>query len=57
MLSRSELMALENYCRKYKIENQSALIRQVLLSHIYEQFVVDYPTLWSKQELALYGCL
>ncbi|HON19242.1 MAG TPA: hypothetical protein PK990_08780 [Salinivirgaceae bacterium] len=56
-MSDSEKAAFERYCQKYKITNQSELIRRVLLNHIYEQTIADYPTLWSKQELAKWGCL
>lgn len=52
LLNDRELKALDNYCKRYKVKNQSKIIRESLFKSILEHYDDDYPTLFSKQELA-----
>ena len=45
-MNEDEFNALNVYCKRYKIQTRSKLVRQVLLSHISKQFHEDYPTLF-----------
>jgi hypothetical protein len=51
-LNDSELAALEKYCRKYGVKNQTAMLRETIFRQIIDKFQTDYPTLWSSRELA-----
>lgn len=46
-----EMEALELYCKKYKIKNRSAFVRETIMRVVMDQFFADYPTLFEKQEL------
>jgi hypothetical protein len=52
LLNDKEISALELYCKRYKVKNQSEIIRAALFKSILEHYDQDYPTLFSKQELA-----
>lgn len=52
LLNDKEINAFEQYCRRYKIKNQSQIIREALFKSILKHYDEDYPTLFSKQELA-----
>ena len=52
LLNDRELKALDNYCKRYKVKNQSKIIREALFKKILKHYDDDYPTLFSKQELA-----
>lgn len=45
-LNDRELIALNKYINKYKIQNKSKFIREVLFKHILEQFDRDYPRIF-----------
>ncbi len=51
-LNDSELAALEHYCIRYGIKNQTAMMRETIFKQIIDKFQTDYPTLWSSKELA-----
>jgi hypothetical protein len=51
-LNDSELAALERYCNKYGVKNQTAMMRETIFLKIIDKFQADYPTLWSSRELA-----
>lgn len=51
VMNDKEKEALEAYCKKYKIESKTQLIREVVLRHIMERFLTDYPTLFEKNDL------
>ncbi|MGI6479673.1 MAG: hypothetical protein ACOX0M_09565 [Salinivirgaceae bacterium] len=51
-LNDSELAALERYCTKYGIKNQTAMMRETIFKEVFDKFQTDYPTLWSARELA-----
>ncbi len=45
-LNDKELNAFNKYLKKYRIENRSKFVREVLFTHILEQFDKDYPSLF-----------
>lgn len=48
-LNDKEYTVLNNYIKKYKINNTAQLIRQFLFKSILEQFDKDYPSLFADQ--------
>ncbi len=52
LLNDYEAEAFENYCKKYKIQNKSKVIREALFTMVLKTFDKDYPTLFDKEELA-----
>mgnify|MGYP006289774285 CR=1 FL=1 len=52
LLNDKEISAFEQYCERYKVRNQSQIIREALFKTILQHYDEDYPTLFSKQELA-----
>ncbi len=50
-LNDTELDAIELYCKKYKIKNKSAFVREIVLKEVMTRFLDDYPTLFEKQVL------
>lgn len=53
MFNRKELNALNRYCRKYKIKNQSKFMRETIISAILKKFDEDYPSLFEDQPNAV----
>ena len=51
-LNDSELAALEKYCQRYGVKNQTAMLRETIFRQIIDRFQTDYPTLWSQRELS-----
>ena len=47
MLNDSEQRALDNYCRKYNIQNRSKFVRETLMKDILHKFDNDSPTLFD----------
>ena len=43
----SELNAINNYCKRYKIRNKSKFMREVILSEVLAQFERDHPKLFN----------
>ena len=52
LLNDKEISAFKQYCERYKVRNQSQIIREALFKTILQHYDEDYPTLFSKQELA-----
>lgn len=50
-LSDRELDAIDRYCKKYKAESRSAVIREGAVRFVMGRFMEDYPTLFDKKEL------
>lgn len=46
-----EMDAINAYCKKYKVEARSALIREFTVRGVMGKFLDDYPTLFEKQDL------
>ena len=51
LLNDKELEAMEAYCKKYKIENRSKFMREIVMRFVMDKFLTDYPTLFDKQDL------
>ena len=49
-----ELGALNYYCTKYKINNQSKFMREAILSSVLKKFDEDYPKLFEINQLTLF---
>jgi hypothetical protein len=43
-----EQNALENYCKKYKVDNRSKFMRETIVTAILKQFDKDYPSLFDE---------
>lgn len=52
LLNDAEYKAISNYCKKYKVNNRSKMIRDFVFSAILESYDRDYPTLFDKQVMA-----
>lgn len=52
MLNDTEYNAINKYCKKYKVQNRSKMIRDFVFSAILQTYDRDYPTLWDKQVMA-----
>jgi hypothetical protein len=52
LLNDYEAEAFEHYCKKYKVQNRSKVIREALFTQVLKTFDKDYPTLFDKEELA-----
>lgn len=46
LFNNREIQAIDNYCRKYRIDNRSKFMREVIISSILKKFDDDYPTLF-----------
>lgn len=44
-----ELNAIETYCKRYRINNKSRFMREIIITAILKKFNDDYPTLWEKR--------
>lgn len=49
LFNRKELNAINHYCRKYKIKNQSKFMRETIIYTILKKFDEDYPSLFEDQ--------
>ncbi len=49
LFNRKELNAINRYCRKYKIKNQSRFMRETIIYAILKKFDEDYPSLFEDQ--------
>ncbi len=46
LFNNRELKAIENYCKKYRINNRSKFMREAIITSILKKFEDDYPTLF-----------
>ncbi len=46
-----EMLALDNYCKKFKVSNRAKLVREALFTKVLGDFDDNYPTLFSKEEM------
>lgn len=51
LLNDYEIDAFNKYCRKYKVNNKSKLIREALFTKVLQSLEEDYPTLFDKDEM------
>lgn len=49
-----EIKAIEQYCKRYKIENKSQFMRETIIKSILKHLEDDYPTLWDGYQLSLF---
>ncbi len=49
LFNSKELNAINHYCRKYKIKNQSKFMRETIIYTILKKFDEDYPSLFEDQ--------
>ena len=49
-----EQEAINLYCKKYKIRNNSKFMREVIITEILKQFDKDYPTLFEFERPNLF---
>ena len=54
MLNNKELGALNYYCEKYSIENQSKFMREAIMGEILKKFEDDHPKLFETEQLRLF---
>lgn len=52
LLNDYEIDAFNQYCKKYKIQNKSKVIREALFTKVLKNFEDDHPTLFGKEELS-----
>ncbi|MFA6403148.1 MAG: hypothetical protein WCX31_16220 [Salinivirgaceae bacterium] len=52
LLNDYEIDAFNRYCKKYKIQNKSQVIREALFTRVLKSFDNDYPTLFDAQVMA-----
>lgn len=51
LLSAEEKQVVDNYLRKYHIENRSRWMRETLLTFILQNLEHDYPTLFDEHDM------
>jgi hypothetical protein len=50
-----EISAIDQYCKKYKIDNRSQFMRETIIKAILKKLDEDYPTLWDGYQLTLFS--
>lgn len=50
-----EISVIEQYCKKYKIDNRSQFMREAIIKSILKKMDEDYPTLWDGYQLNLFA--
>lgn len=48
-----EIEALNKYYKKYRIDNQSKFMREVIMKTVLKKFSDDYPTLWEQPGISM----
>lgn len=54
LFNEKELEAIEHYCKRFRISNQSKLMRETIITHILKEFDNNYPSLFEDQQIALF---
>lgn len=49
LFNKREIQAIDHYCKKYKIENRSKFMREMIISSVLKKFDEDYPSLFEKK--------
>ncbi|MBU8892992.1 MAG: hypothetical protein KOO66_09450 [Bacteroidales bacterium] len=49
LFNNREIQAIDHYCKKYKINNKSKFMREMIISSILKKFDEDYPSLFEKR--------
>ncbi len=50
-LNDKEMRVLDQFCKKYKIENRSRFLRETIIQAILKRFDEDHPTLFNEKEM------
>jgi len=48
LFNKKEIQAINHYCKKYKIENKSKMMREMIIASVLKKFDEDYPTLFEN---------
>ncbi|MFO7940007.1 MAG: hypothetical protein R6U66_09690 [Bacteroidales bacterium] len=48
LFNKREMQAIDYFCRKYKIDNRSKLMREMILTTVLKKFDEDYPSLFEE---------
>ena len=51
LVSDEEMKIIDDYLKKYRINNKSNWMRETLLSFIYKNLDEDYPTLFGEHDM------
>lgn len=46
-----EAEAFDRYCKRYKIANRAKVVREAIISRVFDDIDRNYPTLFDKEEL------
>jgi len=42
------MQAIDYYCKKYKVDNRSKLMREMIITTVLKKFDEDYPSLFEQ---------
>lgn len=48
-------MAIDAYCKKYKVDNKTKFMRETILTQVLKRFDSDYPTLFEFEKPNLFS--
>ncbi|MBQ0095265.1 MAG: hypothetical protein MJY96_09160 [Bacteroidaceae bacterium] len=51
LVNPDEKRAIDNYLRKYRIDNRSRWMRETIMTFIIKNLDQDYPTLFDEQDM------
>lgn len=54
LFNQREMEALNLYCQKYKINNRSKFMRELIMTEVLRKFDQDYPTLFEFEKPNLF---
>lgn len=54
MFNNKEIGALNYYFKKYRVQNQSKFMREVIIGTILQKFEDDHPKLFENEQLTLF---
>lgn len=46
-----EAEAFDRYCKRYKIVNRAKVVREAIISRVFDDIDRNYPTLFDREEL------
>jgi hypothetical protein len=54
LFNNRELEAIEGYCERFKIKNQSKFMREAIITEVLRKFDENYPTLFEESQMRLF---
>lgn len=48
LFNKREMQAIDYYCKKYKVDNRSKLMREMIITTVLKKFDEDYPSLFEE---------